>query len=179
MKKAPLLALVLSAVFAFAATSYATVNISGPIAEPSAAGGAPVIAEAYAAPTIYPGQTWRVYLKASDPSGGMRYIVSEVSQPGAGESPVSYTRVKGDDAKELNGYVYLNTAGPSGYASLYFSTLTLTIQIKDNAGRYSRPVELALYFDPRAPGEQATPPAGLQNRDLGPIMIPLHPFVGG
>ena len=108
----------------------------------------PVITDSFAANTVRPGDTWMVYLKASDPSGGMKYIVSVVSQPGQGPYPISFTRVRGENGKELNGYIYLNTLVPSGYEFLNFASLSLTVQIKDKAGTFSKPVEFPLYFDP-------------------------------
>lgn len=152
MKKIPILTLVGSLMLALAVTSCATVTTSGQPTAPSLgpAAGAPVVKEAFASSSLYPGDTWKVYLKASDPSGEMKYVVSEVSQPGAGEYPVSYTKVKPENAKELNGYIYLNTLIPSGYEFLNFSSLMLTVQIKDKAGHYSNPVQFALNFEPRA-----------------------------
>ena len=39
----------------------------------------PVITESFASKELRPGDTWKVYLKASDPDGDMRYIVSVLS----------------------------------------------------------------------------------------------------
>ena len=136
----------------------------------------PVITDSFAANTVRPGDTWMVYLKASDPSGGMKYIVSVVSQPGQGPYPISFTRVRGENGKELNGYIYLNTLVPSGYEFLNFASLSLTVQIKDKAGTFSKPVEFPLYFDPRA-SAQEPPPAGVfKEESLGSILVTLRPF---
>lgn len=175
MKKIPILTLVWSLMLALAVTSCATVTTSGQqtATPPGAIAGAPIVTEAYASSSMYPGDTWRVYLKASDPSGEMKYIVSEVAQPGFGEYPVSYTKVKPENAKELNGYIYLNTIGAEDF--LNFQSLYLTVQIKDRAGHYSRPVQFALNFEPRATQQQPPPPGEFQNNDLGPIMVKLSP----
>ena len=140
----------------------------------------PVITQAFASNELRAGDTWKVYLKSSEPDGDMRYIVSTLYQPGWGDYPVSRTRIREENRNELNGYIYLNTLIPGGYNFLNFHTVTLTVQIQDRAGHYSKPMEFSLYFDPRAT-EQEEPPTGVfKEQTLGPIMVALHPFdVGG
>lgn len=137
----------------------------------------PEVREYFASKDLRPGDTWKIYLKAFDPDGDMKYIVATISQPGMGIYPVSYTAISKGHRKELSGYVYLNTG--SGHAFTfngYFFGLILTIQIQDRAGHYSKPVEIPLSFDYRA-GMQGAPPQGdFKDQDLGPIMIPLRPM---
>jgi hypothetical protein len=137
---------------------------------------APVITDSFASPTMRPGGTWRVYLKAFDPGGDMKYIFAVVSQPGRGEYPISLTRIRAENAKELDGYLYLNTLTPSGYEFLNFANLTLTVQIKDKAGHFSKPVDFPLYFDPRVSVQESPPPGVFKDQSLGPIMVTLRPF---
>ena len=134
----------------------------------------PTITASFAAPEITPGATWKIYLKASDPDGDMRYIVATVKQAGVGVYPVSFTRIREENRKELSGYVYLNTLSGTNYSSLLYYWLTLTIWVRDGAGNYSNPVEVPLTFGSRVEA-QAAPPAGTyKDQDLGPIMIPLR-----
>jgi hypothetical protein len=135
--------------------------------------GVPVISESFASPKIRGGQTWKVYLIASDPDGDMKNIVCVIDQPGVGTYPVSITRIKDGDRQELSGYVYLNT--PMDFDML---NLTLHIQIEDKAGHYSKPVSLPLTFSFR--DRQEPPPQGLfKEKNLGPIMIQLRKTLGG
>ncbi len=135
----------------------------------------PVISQSFASPKIRAGQTWKVYLTASDPDGDMKNIVSIIDQPGVGTYPVGITRIKKEDSRELSGYVYLNTPVSGGFD---FVNLTLHIQIEDRAGHYSKPVSFPLNFSTR---EQQEPvPQGLfKEKDLGPIMIQLRTILGG
>jgi hypothetical protein len=104
----------------------------------------------------------------------MRYIVAIVKQAGVGVYPVSFTRIREENRKELSGYVYLNTLSGTNYSSLLYYWLTLTIWVRDGAGNYSNPVEVPLTFGSRVEA-QAAPPAGTyKDQDLGPIMIPLR-----
>lgn len=136
--------------------------------------GAPVITNHFAASDLRAGDAWKVYLKATDPDGDMKYIVATVKQAGVGVSPVSLTRIREENRKELSGYVYLNTMAGSNYQSLTFFSLTLTIWVQDRAGNFSEPVELPLTFGNRIEA-QATPPSGTyQEQDLGPVMIFLR-----
>lgn len=141
--------------------------------------GTPVITQSFACKELRAGDTWKVYLKVSEPDGLMRYIVSTLYQPGWGDYPISRTRIRKEDSKELDGYIYLNTLVPGGYGFLNFYTFTLTVQIQDRAGHFGRPVEFSLYFDPRVTW-QDNPPAGVfKEQDLGPILVNLHPFDTG
>ena len=140
----------------------------------------PVITQAFASKELRAGDTWKVYIKSSEPNGDMRYIACTLYQPGWGDYPVSRTKIPKADSKELNGYVYLNTLIPGGYNFLNLHTINLTVQIQDKAGHYSKPMEFSLYFDPRATVQEGPPAGAFKEQALGPIMVNLHPFdVGG
>jgi hypothetical protein len=135
----------------------------------------PVITRSFASERIRLGNTWKVYLNASDPDGEMQVIVCTLEQPGVGVHPVGLTRVPAGARQKLSGYVYLTTVGAQG---LNNTRLGLTIQIRDQNGNYSAPVSFSLTFDPRSQPED--PPAGIfQEYDLGPIMITLTSASGG
>ena len=130
----------------------------------------PVITQSFASPTIRPGDPWKVYLNAYDPEGKMKNIVYTISQPGVGTYPVSITRIREGNRKQLSGYMYLNTAGPD---DLNFLNLTLTVQIQDTVGQYSKPVEFPLSLNKTY--QQEPPPSGIfKESNLGPIMIQLR-----
>jgi hypothetical protein len=135
----------------------------------------PVITASFASKTLVPGDTWKVYIKASDPDGEMKYVFASVYQAGRGDYPASRTRIAQENAKELNGYVYLNTLVPGGYEFLYFVTVTLTVNIQDSAGHYSREAVFPLSF--AGTYEQEPPPPGVfKEQNLGPILVTLRPF---
>ena len=134
----------------------------------------PVITESFASKGMRPGDTWKVYLKASDPGADMDYILATVLLVGTKAYPVSFIKVQGENSKEINGYIYLNTLVPGGYEFLNFSSLNLTVQVRDKVGHFSQPVEFPLSFNPRAVQEQ--PPSGVfKDQTLGPVMTTLKP----
>jgi hypothetical protein len=133
----------------------------------------PVITQSFASPKLRPGQTWKVYLIASDPNGEMRNIVSTVYQPGRGEYPIAITRIF-PGASELNGYIYLAT---SAFAHLDFISLTLTVQVQDAAGQYSKPVQFPLSLNDLYQ-QEPLPPGIFKEHDLGPIMVNVRGFRG-
>ena len=132
----------------------------------------PVVAQSFAAPDLAPGETWKIYLRATSPDANMKYIFASIQQAGVMAYPLSITRLKGENQKDLSGYLILTTV--SAGRPLDFVTLKLTINIRDDKGRFSEPVEFPLTFNPRASAK--TPPEGVfQEKDLGPIMISLRP----
>ena len=135
----------------------------------------PVITQSFASKQLRPGDTWKVYLKVSDPDGDLKNIYATIEQPGMGTYPLSVTRIKEAGGKELSGYVYLNTVGVQG---LNFVTITLTVEIQDKAGHFSRPAVFPLSLNFLS--QQETPPPGtFAEKDLGPIMITLRPIFDG
>ena len=134
----------------------------------------PVITSHFASSELRPGDTWKIYLKASDTDGDMKYILATVKQAGVGVYPVSFTRIREGNRKELSGYVYLNTMGGSSYSSLTFYGLTLTLWVQDRAGNFSDPVEVPLTFGSRVEAQAAPPGGTYQEQDLGPVMIFLR-----
>jgi len=135
----------------------------------------PVITQSFASKQLRPGDTWKVYLKASDPDGDMKNIYATIEQPGMGTYPISITRIKGGGGKDLSGYVYLNTIGVQG---LNFVTINLTVEIQDKAGHFSKPAVFPLSFN--FVSQQETPsPGTFAEKDLGPIMITLRSAFDG
>jgi hypothetical protein len=135
----------------------------------------PVISESYASKQINPGDTWKVYLKASDPDGDMDSIVAVINMVGSGTHPVSFTRIMDGSRKNLSGYLSLSTINPSGDAWLNNLTLTLTVQIKDRVGHLSQPATFTLEFNRRY-SQEPPPPGVFPEQYLGPIMITLRSF---
>ncbi len=147
----------------------ALAGLAWAVRDSSAAGG-PQITNAFASPHLRPGETWKVYLQASDPNGEMKNIVCTIDQPGVGEYPVSITRVGLGNEKELNGEIYLPT---STFDHLDWVTLTLTVQIQDKAGQYSKPMQFHLALNDRY-SQESPPPGVFKDDDLGPILIHVH-----
>ena len=143
-----------------------------PLARADVAGNTvPVIKEAFASTHVWPGETWKVYLNASDPNGDMKNIFAVVEQPGLGPYPLRIIRVRKENQKEMSGYVYLVTSTP--YDSLNFINLTLTIWVQDQSGNFSAPVTLPLSINSRYT-QEAAPPGVYKEQDLGPVMVNLR-----
>ncbi len=131
----------------------------------------PAITGSFASKEISPGETWRVYLKASDPQGEITNIYASVEQPGIGAYPLSIIQVKESNRREISGYIYLSTANP--VSSLDSVNLTLTVQVQDRAGNLSQPAVFPLSINNTY--RQAGPPPGVfQEKELGPIMVTLR-----
>lgn len=130
----------------------------------------PVITQSFASPSLRPGDTWRVYLKASDPDGDMKNLYATIFQYGMGPYPLSITRIKEGDSRDLSGYFYLNPGSDRG---MMFKNLILTVHIQDKAGHFSAPAVFHLAFN--GASVQQSPPTGVfQEKVLGPIMVTLQ-----
>ena len=131
----------------------------------------PVISQSFASRQVWPGETWKVYLNASDPNGEMKNIFAVVEQPGLGPYPLSITRIRKENRKEISGYVYLVTSAPN--YSLNFINLSLTIWVQDHSGNFSAPVTLPLSINSRYT-QEAAPSGVYKEHDLGPVMVNLR-----
>ena len=133
---------------------------------------APTITQSFASKEIRSGDTWKIYINASDPSGRMKYIYAEIQQPGGLAYPISMTRIKPENRKDLSGYIYLNTN--TAGKPMDFITLKLVVHLGDGAGNFSEPAIFPLEFSTRS--VQSSPPAGVfKENDLGPVMIQVKP----
>ena len=63
----------------------------------------PIILDSYAAESVRPGATWRVFLKAQDADGDMHSIITQLVQPGIGYYPPDFTYKKKPTGKVLPG----------------------------------------------------------------------------
>ena len=146
------------------------------VREGAGVNGVPVITQSFASKEVRGQDTWKVYLNVSDPDGGIKTIFASVDQLGVGEYPVSIIRIQGQNRKELSGYIYLDTWNP--YVLLEFISLKLIVSVQDRAGHFSEPVVFPLFIQSRA--TQEAPPQGVfKEEDLGPVMVTLHPILGG
>jgi len=93
----------------------------------------PIITGSFAQKELRPGDTLKVYLKASSVDSNMKAIYVIVEQAGGGVYPVSITRIKGGQEKDLSGYLYFSTITTVGSSS-DFVTLKLIIQIQTAGG---------------------------------------------
>ncbi len=135
---------------------------------------APVITETFASKEMKPGDSWKIYLNASDPGGDINKVVAVVHQPGFGSYQASYTKIREGNDKELSGYIYLNTSGPYGSEWQNFLSLSVTVQIQDRAGHFSEPVSFPLSFQSRYT-QEPPPPGKFKEENLGPILVVLRP----
>lgn len=132
----------------------------------------PIIHDAFAAKQISPYETWKVYLKVSDPDGDMRSIYAVVEQTGIGPYPLSITRLKSEYQREFSGYVYLNSSG-SDVSALNHALVSLTIWIQDRRGNFSEPVNFSVSLNSRHK-QEPPPPGRFEENELGPILVLLR-----
>ena len=104
----------------------------------------PIILATYAPEVIRPGAVWRVYLKATDADGDMKDIAAVMRQTGFGYYSTDITWIKKGDAKEVAGYLYLNTPVDP---TLLSDRFILTLLVEDRQGHKSEPVKVPFHFD--------------------------------
>ncbi len=130
----------------------------------------PIITQSFASQELRPGDTWKIYLKASDAEGKMKNIFVTVRQAGV-DYPISIIRINKENRKDLSGYIYLNTSGVVEIFNL--QNLNLSVQIQGQSGDFSPPVVFDVAFNNRY--VQAAPPEGVfKEQQLGPVMIQLQ-----
>ena len=134
----------------------------------------PIILDSYAAESVRPGATWRVFLKVQDADGDIHSIITQLVQPGIGYYPPDFTYIKEADREGFAGYLILRT--PQDYDLLQeYVEATLTIQ--DCEGNKSEPVNFTLRFDNKSAfGPQEVPEKWQMaaKRQLGTIMVEIR-----
>jgi hypothetical protein len=131
----------------------------------------PIILDSYAAKSIRPGVSWRVYLRTQDVDGDIRDIVAVLWQSGVGYYSTDITPVKGADQKDFAGYLFLNTPADS---TLLWDEFKLTVLVRDCQGNKSEPINFPLRFDYGAKEELPGEWQMSANHQLGAIMIDIQ-----
>jgi hypothetical protein len=112
------------------------------------------------------GSIVKIYVKASDPQGDMKWLV--VTAGGAGiTKPVGSAPVRlSKGLKDLNGYVYWD----SSRAAQKSGTVTAEILIEDAKGNESEAKSVTIKMVAKGAKAEKTP-AEFQEVEIGPIMI--------
>ena len=134
-------------------------------------GEAPVILDYYAAETIRPGATWRVYLHAKDNDGDMRDVASVLFQRGHRPYPTAVTTIDRENAGEVAGYLFLRTPVDR---NLWRNRFNLRVIVRDSQGNRSEPVEIPLRFGNVPPAETPEKWAEFADRSLGALQIRIQ-----
>ena len=111
---------------------------------PGERGQPPVLLDHYANKTVRPGEGWRIYLRAKDVNGDMKYIAATLHEPGIGYYN-SETYLEGKSRSEFAGYLLLETP-PNLDLVTNMQTFNMKILIRDWAGNRSETIDLPLTF---------------------------------
>jgi hypothetical protein len=131
----------------------------------SRAQGGPVLEKIWAPAEVDYGKLLKVYIKASDPEGDMRWVTVA---GGRGEKPTGAVpiRISKEARKDLNGFVYWDTRK----AASHNTSGTVFITIEDWKGNESETKSVAVKIVPKG-AKAEKPPADFQEKEIGPIMM--------
>ncbi len=121
------------------------------------AGSPPVITHWFASEELHHGDTWRIYVAASDPDGDMGQFVGILDQVGFGTYSSRYARIKERNREELRGYLVFYSSAGMGLRLSEWTRLKLTLFIRDKGGNTSNKVVFPLALSRGA--KQEPPPA--------------------
>jgi hypothetical protein len=93
---------------------------------------APRIEDGFAVSSLWGGETWRVFLRGSDPDGDMSHLWVVVTQLGK-HTDTEIVPLRGRDQEEFSGFLTLNT--PSWIRS--WDYVRVEVRIRDRAGNLS------------------------------------------
>ena len=145
--------------------------VLGAAMESSAQGG-PVLEKAWVPAEVNYKGLLKIYIKASDPEGDMRWVVVT---GGRGTNPMASVpiRLSKEMGKELNGYVYWDTRGTANQNA----SGTVWVLIEDRKGNESQTLSFPVKIV--AKGAKAEkPPADFKETAIGPVMIDLRAIMG-
>jgi len=132
---------------------------------------APIILDAYAAPTVSWGSNWMIYVRAEDPKGDMKRLAAVLWQAGVGYYPTEVTRLKEGERGAFSGYLYLAIPPDSCF---YSDEFELTLIVRDSEMNGSKPVKLPLRFDLNARQQVPEKWQGEANRQIAALMFDVE-----
>lgn len=126
---------------------------------------APVLEKVWVSPQVNHGDLLKIYIKASDREGDMRWIMVSAGR-GKGAIYGSVIRLRKENRKELNGYVFWDT----GKAVQKSVSGTVEITIEDWKGNESETLSLPVNIV--SIGAKSQPaPGEFKEKAIGPVMI--------
>jgi hypothetical protein len=129
----------------------------------------------WVSPEVNRGDLLKVYIKASDPEGDMKWIMVGAGRgKGQGALSSSSTRLRIEDQKDLNGYVFWDT----GQAPSTGASGRLEITIVDRKGNESETLSLPVKIVAMGAKSQSAPEE-FKEKEIGPIMIDARSMGGG
>ena len=140
--------------------------VLGTAVESSAQGG-PALEKVWAPSEVNFGDMLKIYIKASDPEGDMRWVMISAGKSGENDPAASVPlRLKKQFRKNVNGYVYCQT----DRAIDRKVEGKFVIQIEDFKGNESQPMSVIVNLVPKGAKAQKAP-ADFQEIPIGPIML--------
>ena len=138
----------------------------------------PIILDSYAAESVRPGATWRVFLETQDADGDIHSIITQLVQPGIGHYSPDFTYIREAEREGFAGYLILRTPRDNNLLLWEYVETTLTVQ--DCEGNKSEPVRFTLRFDNKSTfGPQEVPEKWqvAANNKLGTIMVDIRSVI--
>ncbi|MBU2547105.1 MAG: hypothetical protein KKB20_01720 [Proteobacteria bacterium] len=130
----------------------------------------PVIGAVFASPTVVYGQTWQIFIKASDPDGDLDEVLFSIQQAGRLYNPLhGGMPLPSWGQAVLDGYFWLELS-PSIISGGPLD-LVLSLELVDRGERRSRRVDLPLHIGTRP---SSTPPAGFSDRPILAVPFYVH-----
>ena len=125
----------------------------------------------WVSPETLAGTLLKIYVKASDPDGDMRWLVVSGGRGKDGTMASVPIRLGKKFGKEVNGYVYWDTAK----ALKKSGTGHFSVLIEDWKGNESEEITLPAKVVAKDAKVQKAP-ADFQNLAIGPIMVDMQQF---
>ena len=148
--------------------------VLGTAMESRAQGSAPVLEKIWVCPEVNHGDLLKVYIKAKDADSDIRWIMVSAGR-GKGGQQGAFIRLKKEDRKDLNGYVFWDT----GQAVNRNASGTIEVQVEDWKGNESETMAAPVKIVSTG-AKSCSVPAEFKDKALGPIMIePLERTGGG
>ncbi|MCU0571641.1 MAG: hypothetical protein MUC41_01485 [Syntrophobacteraceae bacterium] len=104
----------------------------GPESQAMGIGHAPRFEDGFAVSSLWGGQTWRIFLRGSDPDGDMSHLWVVITQLGL-HSETQLVTLRGPDQARFSGFLTLDT--PSWIRTSDF--VRVEVRIRDRAGNLS------------------------------------------
>lgn len=131
----------------------------------SRAQGGPVLEKIWAPATVNIGTVLKIYIKATDPEGDMRWVIVSATR-GTGQATGAVPiRLSKEMRKDLNGYVYFDTRGAMPGAAG-----TIFVQIEDWKGNETETKSLPVKLETKG-AKVEKPPADFKEVAIGPVMM--------
>jgi hypothetical protein len=155
-------------------------GMAGCATVPKGSGSAPVLEKSFVSPEVKFGDTVKLYFRASDPDGDMKFVLTDVGRKSDIKGKSIYpgaNRLRGENQKSVSGYLAWESSRAVAVQEGGTLSGQITIWVEDAAGNQSEKQSHVVTVLPSGAKTQSPPAGEFSEIHVGSIIVDTRSFI--